>query len=363
MSRVLRVGVIGAGVGVRTYLPAFAATGRAAVTAIAASSPRRAREVAAEHGIPFPCNDFVQLCAMPELDLVCVASPNNLHLEHFRSALASGKHVLIEKPVAVDMDTFVEFIEPGQAEGQWVLVNHQLRFNPYLRALRDVIVSGALGNPYSIRIHQQDSGLFSSAAPFSWNTDPRGGGVRLAMGSHLVDLLGYLLGHQRFDAVSTTTTAVVPARFDRDGRLRTAADVAFAALVRANGTSALLSASSAAAGRTAFEVEVLADRGEARFDLDRKLSVACRGDPMTPCEPPGVTQTERGNKQSIFRTSFVGFAQALVEAILDGDGAALASACSLTEQGPTMAVLDAMHTSARTGHTVVPGPATVPDRI
>jgi len=358
MARRLRVGVIGTGVGIRTHLPGWRATGRADVLAVSGSSAERAAEVAAAHGIPIACATAEELCALPSLDLICVTSPNPLHLEHFRLALASGKHVLVEKPVALDATQLRAFTELPREPGQLVLVNHQLRFNPQLRALRDAIAAGELGEPFSVRIHQQDPGLFPADAPFSWNTDPVCGGVRLAMGSHLVDLLAYLLQGRTVDSVSCVTQAVRPTRRPRGARQdRPAADVAFSALLRVGGTGALLSATAAAAAGVALDVDVLGDRGGAHFDLDTLLSVA-EGGRMTPRPASGVSEVEHIGGRSVFRTSFVHYAEAVVAALVDGDSSALGPACSLEDQVPTAHVLDAMAESARTGTTVEPFRAT-----
>ncbi len=356
-GRRLRVGLIGTGVGIRTYLPGFRATGRADVVAISGSGAARAEEVADANGIPVAYGGFDQLCADESLDLICVASPNEFHLEHYVAAAASGKPVVIEKPAATDLDGLRLLLDVPTAPGQFVLLDHQLRFNPYLRALREVIRSGEIGRPYSVRVHQQGVGFLSADTRYSWRFDAeRGGGVRLAMGSHLVDLLGFLLDDPGADSVFGTTDVVVPVRQDDAGVPRTVtASAAFSAMVRVGGTTGTLSASAAAQSRNLLDVDVLATAGEAHFSLADKLSVSTRRGDRVIREVAGADPDEVHNRKSVFKTSFNRLARAVVEAILDGRPDAVADGCSLHDQAANLRTLDAILESARTGEAIVLG--------
>lgn len=354
--RRLKVGLIGAGVGLRTYLPGFAATGRAEVVGLCTGSPDRSRRAAASAGVPIAYRGYAELCADPRLDLICVTSPNEFHHEHFSAAVESGKHVLLEKPAAATAVELEKFLALDTAPGQLVVVNHQLRFHPALLALREWLRSGRIGRPYQVRIHQQGVGLLSDT-PYSWRFDAgRGGGVRLAMGSHLVDLLGFLLGPVPVDTVHGTVDVVVPSRVDEQGRERTAtAGTSFSALLRLAGTTALVSASAAAAADTVLDVDVLGTGGEAHFGLPGNLRVATRDGDLHTVRPDGVDTA-----RSVFKTSFDHLARALTTAILDGDREAIRHAATLPGQAPMLRTLDAVLRSAVTGNTVflgTPSPA------
>lgn len=357
-SRRLRVGLIGTGVGLRTYLPGFASTGRADVVGLAGSSPERARELAAAAGVPRAYDDYRALCADPTIDLICVASPNEFHFEHFAAAAESGRHILVEKPAGTDAKELRRILAIPPPVGRFVLVDHQLRFNPYLRALRASLADGELGRPYLVRIHQQGVGQLAQDLPYSWQFDAaRGGGVRLAMGSHLVDLLDFLLGSAPRDVVLGTVDPVVPFRRDRDGtRQRVTADSAFSATLRTAGTTALLSASAAAAGETLLDVDVLGTAGEAHFSLAGNLRVSTSSGTRTVpgLRPPGTEAAENGSPGSVFKTSFNYFAHALTSAILDGDADAVAGASTLADHVSVLDTLDAVLRSAQTGRAVLP---------
>ncbi|MEU4775985.1 Gfo/Idh/MocA family oxidoreductase [Micromonospora sp. NPDC023644] len=352
--RRLRVGLIGTGVGVRTYLPGFAATGRGDVVALCGSSPQRSREVAAATGVPTAYGSYQELCADPTLDVICVASPNEYHYEHYVAAAASGRHVIVEKPAANCAEELTKFLEVPTTPEQIVLVDHQLRFNPYLRVLRDVVTSGEIGRPYHLRIHQQGVGLLAPEVPYSWRFDElRGGGVRLAMGSHLVDLVEFLLAGARVDTVFGTLEPVVPVRYDAAGREhRVTADSAFTAVLRLGDTTAVLSASAAAATENLLDVDVLGTAGEAHFSLTGKLRVSTTSGSRVVDRPAGVDPDEVHNRVSVFKTSFVHLARALTEAVLDGRHESLAVGSFLRDQRPGLRTLDAVLRSARTSTAV-----------
>src|ERR1700674_5857135 len=99
----VNVGIIGTGVGIRTLLPGFRNTGRATVTSIVGRTPERGAEFAQKYNIAKSYASYKNLVDDPTVDLVCVASPNIEHFEAAMYALKCGKHVLIEKPLALSM--------------------------------------------------------------------------------------------------------------------------------------------------------------------------------------------------------------------------------------------------------------------
>lgn len=109
---VIGVGILGTGVGIRTYLPAFQALSCLNVVAIAGSNMERGMAFAQAHGIP-EAMDFRSICTHPNVDLVCVATPNPRHRIEAAAALEAGKHVLCEKPLAMNTQETRELIQLG----------------------------------------------------------------------------------------------------------------------------------------------------------------------------------------------------------------------------------------------------------
>ncbi len=352
-SDIVRVGIIGTGVGIRTHLPAFRALRNVEVVALAGSNEERGKAFALEHGIARSM-DFRTLCSLPEIDLVCVASPNPYHRVEAAAALDAGKHVLCEKPLAMSVRETRELIQLSLARpGQLALVNHQLRFNPYLRRVKELIAGGAIGRPYYLRLHQQSTGFADRQAPWSWSFDAsQGGGVRLAMASHLIDLVRYWFGGD-IETVCGAMDPVVRDRRAHDGAVTQVKASSFfsAALELETGMSVHLSATAASCGVPGFEFCLYGDEGELYFDPVGKLRGAFlkeRG--VVEVVPVArISESERENRVSIFSGSFTYFAQEIVHAVRTGDWIGLEPAAQFSDAQGVQVALEALARAANTG--------------
>lgn len=348
-----KIGIIGTGVGLRTHLPAFRQMEDVDVVALAGSSQSRAIDYARENGIQRGLS-YEELCSLPEIDLVCVASPNLHHRAHVQAALEAGKHVLCEKPLAMSVQETTELIELSSAHpSQLALVNHQLRFNPYLRTVKQLVSEGAIGRPYFVKIHQQSTGFSDRSAPWIWSFDAdEGGGVRLAMGSHLVDLVKFWFG-RKVETVTGSMDPVVLERISSDGRRSKVKASGFFSsyLELQDGISVHLSATAASFSAPRFDFSIFGDCGELHFDLAGKLSGAVlkRRELKVIAPKYSVSEAERENKISIFSGSFPYFANVIVRSIRTGDFGALDVAASFRDALETQAILDALKVSANTG--------------
>ncbi|MFI5960317.1 Gfo/Idh/MocA family protein [Cryptosporangium sp. NPDC051539] len=356
--RRLRVGIVGTGVGLRTILPGFASTGRADVVALAGSSPARTQELAARHDVPIACRSVEELCAVDEVDLIVLAAPNPLHLEHASVALRTDKPVLLEKPLGLDRREADQIVALARGRQARVLVDHQLRFLPEFSALRARIAAGS-DRPYLLRLHQQATGWATPDTAWSWAFEPgQGGGTRLAMASHLVDLAWFLLGEWPA-AVAGLLHTVHPIRPGADGTPRPVrvSEALSAHLTTVAGQSVLLTVTAAATTATRFDLDVYANGFEARYAQEDGLR--WRAGAEAPTEQVGPTFA--AGRGSLFKHAFAVSAESIVAGLLDGDDAALAPAATVADAAATQSVLDALLTASRTARTVSLGPL-APDR-
>jgi len=353
----VRVGIIGTGVGIRTLVPGFRSTGKAEIIGIVGSSPKRAQECAAKVGIPRAFDDYKQLIDCKDIDLICVASPNKYHYEEAAYAIRAGKHLLVEKPLALSSKETAKLAHSVEGYRRMAVVDHQLRFNPYIQEIKRQIQTGRIGAPYFIRIHQQGTGFSRRDATWNWSFDEKeGGGVLLAMGSHLLDLLWYWLGKAKVYSVDCTIDPVVTERADDLGRMRNVRASSFfaASLSLGGGCTAHLSATAAALGESRFDIDVFGSDGELHFDLAGKLKASYLENvgKIQAVEVSGVTEEEQRNTVSIFKGSFVYFAPAIVEAIVSGDLSNVADGCTFLDAVRTQEVLDALSKAALGGSSV-----------
>ena len=151
-----------------------------------------AQRFAAEHGIERVTTDWHELVRAPDVDVVVVCTPNALHAPQSIAALAAGKHVLCEKPMATTVADGEAMLAAAAEHDRLLLVLHPWRHHDAVIALRAAIVAGELGRV--VRTHGY--GVHADWGPGGWFTDPvlAGGGALVDMGIHAIDTVRFLLG-------------------------------------------------------------------------------------------------------------------------------------------------------------------------
>lgn len=147
------IGIIGVGMYGKVLLRWFQQSGRARVTWVNSASEATARAAAQEFDIPNWATDYRALLADPELDAVVIATPPYLHAEHFQAAVAAGKHILLEKPLAESPASLEKIVAATkQAEGRMILEAscRHTRLTRKFQAIKNLIDEGRLGEIYHI---------------------------------------------------------------------------------------------------------------------------------------------------------------------------------------------------------------------
>ena len=142
----IRIGILGAArIAPRGIVtPANALLG-AEVVAIGARTLERAQNFAAQHSIPFACGSYGELLARDDIDLVYVALPPSAHLEWCSAALASGKHVLVEKPFASNAQDAAQMVAAARAADRHLIEGFHYRFHPLFERALSALRGGAIG--------------------------------------------------------------------------------------------------------------------------------------------------------------------------------------------------------------------------
>jgi predicted dehydrogenase len=151
-----------------------------------------AQRFAAEHGIEHVTTDWRTLVSAGDVDVVVVCTPNALHAEQSIAALAAGKHVLCEKPMATTVADGEAMLAAAAEHDRLLLVLHPWRHHDAVIAVRNAIAAGELGRV--VRTHGY--GVHADWGPGGWFTDPAlaGGGALVDMGIHAIDTARFLLG-------------------------------------------------------------------------------------------------------------------------------------------------------------------------
>jgi predicted dehydrogenase len=139
--------------------------------------------------------DWKELVASPKVEIVSITTPNVVHREMALAAIAQGKHVHCEKPIAPSADDARAMMEAAEAKGVVTQVGYNYIKNPMLALAREMIATGELGEIIGFRgIHAEDY-MADPDVPYNWRVDKSGGAGAVAdLGSHIVGMARFLLG-------------------------------------------------------------------------------------------------------------------------------------------------------------------------
>ena len=188
----VRLGVVGLGRAFTLMLPTLSQ--HPLVRLVAATDPRpEARARFAQDFGAAVYQDIAALCADPSVQAVYIASPHQFHLDHVRCAAAAGKHVLVEKPMALSIEDCTAMIAATEAANVYLLVGHSHSFDlPYLHT-RALIEGGEFGRVRMINAVNFTDFLYRPRRPEELDTS-RGGGVVFSQAAHQVDVVRLLAG-------------------------------------------------------------------------------------------------------------------------------------------------------------------------
>jgi predicted dehydrogenase len=217
MTDQLRVGIIGVGWGSLVQVPAFRAAGGYEVAALCSRRAERAAEAGGRLGIEDVSTGWERFVSRPDLDIISVCTPTDLHREQVLAAISAGKHVLCEKPVALDSGQAAEMADAADAAGVATAVCFENRWGREKLAVWRQIGDGLLGSPYFARVAIA-ADYFHPSRPLMSEWMYRladGGGYLLGMASHDIDYLYCLFGVP--EAVCADVHATIPTRTRADG--------------------------------------------------------------------------------------------------------------------------------------------------
>ncbi len=189
-ERKLGILVIGAGWVSTQHIAAYAANPLTEVIAISSRTVESAERRAAESGLDAGCyDDVAKALSHDGVDIVSVCSPQHLHAEHTIAAADAGKHIVVEKPVAMDLAQMRAMAHAIDAAGVKTVVSFVLRWNPLFQTLKAMIADGAIGEVYSV---EADYLSYCGAWWAGWEfgrSRAAGGSAMLVAGCHAVDAL------------------------------------------------------------------------------------------------------------------------------------------------------------------------------
>ena len=259
-----RVGLIGTGFIGDIHAAAFKSVPEAEVVAVASPPPGQAKAFAGERGIPKAFQDYRDLLALKEVDVVTLGIPNYLHAPVAIDAAKAGKHVICEKPLCRTLEEADRMIDACRKAGVLLMYAEELCFAPkYVRA-RQLAEEGALGRVFLVK---QSEEHFGPHMPWFWDVEKSGGGVLLDMGCHSIEYARWLFGKPKVKSVFAGMGTYV------HGDKTKGEDHSFCIVEYEGGRTALAENSWAKQGGVDDRCEIYGSKGFTRADLLRGSSL------------------------------------------------------------------------------------------
>lgn len=269
MSKV-KIGLIGTGFVGDIHAAAYRSVPDAEVVAVASPTPGKAKAFAEDRGIPKAFQDYRDLLANPDIQLIDLCAPNYLHAEITIAAAKAGKHVICEKPLCRTLDEADRMIEACRAAGVLLMYAEELCFAPkYVRA-KKLVEEGALGRAFLVK---QSEEHFGPHMPWFWDIEKSGGGVLLDMGCHSIEYARWIFGKPPVKSVFANLGVRVHADKTRGE------DHSLCIVEYAGGLVGLAENSWAKPGGVDDRVEIYGSGGFTRADLLRGSALVTYSEP------------------------------------------------------------------------------------
>ncbi len=208
----LGIGVIGCGEIAFTYhLPALARVEDAKIVAVADIAAEAAQRAAAKFNVPSAYTEPEALLADPEIEAVLILTPNFTHVDMISAAAAAGKPMMVQKPLARDIDECQTIMDSVDKAGVLMVPSYMHRYFPEVLKAKELIHGGILGDIRTVRVRNGTPG--SRWTSWFFHKELVGGGAAIDIGVHGIDLVRWLVGEIR--SVYATTKTMVSERIIR----------------------------------------------------------------------------------------------------------------------------------------------------
>lgn len=237
---------------------------------VATTRAETAQAAAAELGCGFWTADYRELLARPEITAVDICVPNHMHAEIVEAAAAAGKHIYCEKPLAMNVAEAQRMVDAAARAGVKTQMTFNFRYYPAVLRARQLVEEGFLGRIFSFRGRYYRSSYIDPTKPISWRQQKKiaGGGALFDIGSHILDMLYYVVGE--FSAVQATLDTLIKERPAGAGASERVAvdvdDIALLTLRTREGAPGVVDASRMGTGLTNdIGFEFFGEKGAIRF--------------------------------------------------------------------------------------------------
>jgi predicted dehydrogenase len=231
-----------------------------------------ARKAQEQHQFKFSCTDYHKLLTAKDIDIIDCTAPNYLHHNIVIDAIEAGKHVYCEKPLAMNAREAEDIVKRASASNVKCQIAFNYRFVPAIMRARQLIGQDRLGKILTFRAAYLHSGYIDPGRPMSWRLrkSQAGGGALFDLGSHVLDLVRYLLGE--CEAVLANNYTLIKRRpIEKEAKQTEEVDVDDLSILQLrlkNGAIGTVEASRVSTGSIdELKIEIQGDKGAVRFNL------------------------------------------------------------------------------------------------
>lgn len=357
MKTTVGIGIVGTGFARKVQIPAFAACDGAKIVSVASGSAANAEATANEFGIGHFTGDWRETVMRDDVDLVCMTTPPDLHREMVLFALEHRKHILAEKPMAMNAVEAEEMTAAAKNVGVLALIDHELRFQPGRQRAKAMLEAGEIGKvrhaKYSFRApHRGDP----SIAWNWWSDIAQGGGTLGAINSHVIDSLQWFLSTTISTVSCQLQTHVKQRPYDGGFREVTTDDEAnmllrFSPSLVTDDATGLASISMIEQPGYMNRIEFFGTTGAMRVDHRGELYIAKNGESEWTRIDSDLGTTLPGMPDTGFARGFLFFAPEIVKAVAEGR-TTIENAATFEDGLAVQRVLDAARESDANGRSV-----------
>lgn len=198
MNKKVGVGLVGSQFVSTIHAEALKLVPDAALVAVASPTEGHAREFARHHGIPHFFTNVHDMLALPDVDMIVIGAPNIYHCEITVAAAKAGKHVVVEKPLCMNLAEADRMIDACKQANVKLMYAEELCFTPKYVRLKGLLDEGALGDPILLKQSEKHDGPH---ADHFWDVERSGGGVTMDMGCHAIEFFRWMLGRPKIKSV------------------------------------------------------------------------------------------------------------------------------------------------------------------
>lgn len=206
MDKKVSVGLVGSQFISSIHAEALKTVPEAEIIAVMSPTKGNAKKFASKHGIPHYFTNLDEMLAMEEIDMIVIGAPNSLHCEIALKAARAGKHMVVEKPLCMNLAEADLMIDACKKANVKLMYAEELCFTPKYVRLKALLDEGALGRPVLLKQSEKHDGPH---ADHFWDVEKSGGGVTMDMGCHAIEFFRWMNGRKPIKSVYAQMTTSV----------------------------------------------------------------------------------------------------------------------------------------------------------